>query len=116
LSYIKVLLTPGPTYNGGVTLKLSRFLALLLLIPALTGSAQTPSSGSKIISLPVVSPNTPQGTEGGFWNVDGSYEPILRLKNVLLKQSLSVTPILYFADGTPYPSLRSSWTPRASRR
>jgi len=84
-------------------LKLSRFLALLLLIHALSAVAQTPSSGSKIISLPVMSPNTPQGTEGGFWKVDGSFEPILRLKNDLLKQSLSVTPILYFADGTPYP-------------
>jgi hypothetical protein len=41
--------------------------------------------------------------EGGFWKVDQDFNPILRLKNVLLNQALSVNPILYFADGTPYP-------------
>jgi hypothetical protein len=40
--------------------------------------------------------------EGGLWKVDQDFNPILRLKNVLLKQSLNVTPTLYFADGTEY--------------
>lgn len=47
-------------------------------------------------------PNTPQGLEGGLWRIDGNFEPTLRLKNILLKQSLVVTPSLYFADGTEY--------------
>ncbi len=34
--------------------------------------------------------------------MDTNFDPILRLKNILLKQSLNVTPILYFADGTEY--------------
>jgi hypothetical protein len=37
-----------------------------------------------------------------LWRVDNNFDPILRLKNVLLKQSLSVTPTLFFADGTEY--------------
>lgn len=47
-------------------------------------------------------PNTPQGLEGGFWRIDGNFDATLRLKNILLKQSLVVTPSLYFADGTEY--------------
>jgi hypothetical protein len=64
----------------------------------------TPAFGgaSKPVSLPKFSPHTPQGMEGGFWKVDNDFDPVLRLKNVLLNQPLSVTPILYFADGTEY--------------
>jgi len=40
--------------------------------------------------------------EGGFWKTDQNFDPILRLKNVLLKQPLDVTPFLYFADGTKF--------------
>jgi Bacterial Ig-like domain (group 2) len=40
--------------------------------------------------------------EGGFWRTDGHFDPVLRLKNVLLKQPLTVTPSLFFADGTEY--------------
>jgi hypothetical protein len=49
-----------------------------------------------------MSPNTPQGVEGGFWRTDGHFDPVLRLKNVLLKQPLTVTPSLFLADGTEY--------------
>lgn len=52
------------------------------------------------IRLPFVDPSTPQGMEGGFWRLDGNFEPILRLKNVLLNRSVTVTPSLFFADGT----------------
>ena len=38
--------------------------------------------------------------EGGFWRTDGNFDPILHLKNVLLKQSLDVSPSIIFADGT----------------
>ena len=65
-------------------------------------AAPAPANASKPISLPKLSPNTPQGMEGGFWKVDQDFNPILRLKNVLLQQSLNVTPVLYFADGTEY--------------
>ncbi len=34
--------------------------------------------------------------------MDRHYDPIFRLKNVLLKEPLDVTPSLYMADGTEY--------------
>lgn len=64
--------------------------------------AEGQTGSSKAISLPHHAPTTPQGLEGGFWRTDQEFDPILRLKNVLLKQPLTVTPILYLADGTEY--------------
>jgi len=52
--------------------------------------------------IPPQSPNTVQGSEGGFWRTDKNFEPTLHLKNVLLKQSLDVSPRLIFADGTEF--------------
>lgn len=65
-------------------------------------------SAKKPIYLPPQSPNTLQGVEGGFWRTDNNFDPILHLKNVLLKTPLPVTPILFFADGTEYklPAVR----------
>ena len=76
---------------------------LILLLQMTTGVIPAFGAASKPISLPKLSPNTPQGMEGGFWKVDNNFDPVIRLKNVLLNQPLSVTPILYFADGTEYP-------------
>ena len=69
----------------------------------LTFSA-VPSSGAtqKPIILPKLSPSNPQGVEGGFWKTDNYFDPVLHLKNILLKQPLDVVPSLYFADGTEY--------------
>ncbi len=63
----------------------------------LTGSllAQT----KPVMTLPVHSPDTPQASEGGFWRSDHAFDNFLRLKNVLLKSSLTVTPVIYMADG-----------------
>ena len=48
------------------------------------------------------SENSSQGLEGGFWRIDGNFDPVLHLKNVLLKQSLDVTPEVFFADGAGF--------------
>src|SRR5579859_2260521 len=56
-------------------------------------------SAKKPINLPLLSPNTQQGAEGGFWRTDNNFDPILHLKNVLLNHPLDVTPFLFFADG-----------------
>jgi len=67
-------------------------------------SSVTPLFGATSQPIPMskLSPNTPQGLEGGFWRVDNNFDPVIRFKNVLLNQPLSVTPVLYFADGTEY--------------
>jgi hypothetical protein len=41
--------------------------------------------------------------EGGFWRTDGNFDPILHLKNILLKQPLDVAPSIIFADGAEFP-------------
>ena len=78
-----------------------RFLSFLVLLLSLQATLAH-ATDSKPIHLPKLSPATPQGMEGGYWKTDHDFNPILRLKNVLLTQPISVTPILYFADGTPF--------------
>lgn len=38
----------------------------------------------------------------GLWRVDGSFESTIRIKNTLVVGPLTITPVLYMADGTPY--------------
>ncbi len=38
-----------------------------------------------------------------MWRLDGNFDSRLNLKNVLLKQSLTVVPVLIMADGTRFP-------------
>lgn len=38
----------------------------------------------------------------GFWRVDRGFESTLRVKNVLITQGISVSPVIYMADGTAY--------------
>lgn len=85
------------------------FVSLSLLQIAL-GAAPVLGSASKPISLPHLSPATPQGMEGGWWRTDENFDPILHLKNVLLKQPLDVSPSLIFATerNTIFPS--STWS------
>lgn len=61
--------------------------------------AQTAS----VISLPARDPATLQSVEGGMWRLDGNFDSILHLKNVLLNQSLTVNPALIMSDGTSFP-------------
>ena len=79
-----------------------RSLLSLAVLPYTLLVVHAQSNSPKAITLPHHSPTTPQGLEGGLWRVDNNFDPILRLKNVLLKQSLNVTPVLYLADGTEY--------------
>jgi hypothetical protein len=76
-------------------------LAASLCLFALSDIAAQ-GSAKKTVLLPPRSPNTPQGLEGGFWRTDNNFDPILHLKNVLLKLGLVVTPEIFFADGTEY--------------
>jgi hypothetical protein len=83
-------------------LRLLSWCVFLLTLPVTAVPELSQGSSSTPILLPKLSPNTPQGMEGGFWRTDNNFDPILRLKNVLLKQPLQVTPSLYFTDGTEY--------------
>jgi hypothetical protein len=43
-----------------------------------------------------------QSVEGGLWRTDGAFQSTMMLKNILRDAPLSVTPVLYMADGTEY--------------
>ena len=46
--------------------------------------------------------STAQSAEGGMWRLDGNFDAVLHLKNVLAKEPLTVHPSLIMQDGTPY--------------
>ncbi|MGF7183224.1 hypothetical protein [Tunturiibacter psychrotolerans] len=37
-----------------------------------------------------------------YWHIDGNFESVLHIKNVLETSELTVTPVLWMADGTEY--------------
>ena len=42
----------------------------------------------------------------GLWRTDSGFVSTIRIKNILVVAPLDVTPVLFMADGTPYPLLR----------
>jgi hypothetical protein len=69
--------------------------ATTFIFPTLTAAAQ-----DHIVRRPHHDPSTPQGAYGGFWRSDYGFDSYLRIKNVLLHSSLTVTPVVYMADGS----------------
>jgi len=47
-------------------------------------------------------PAVAQGAGGGFWRVDHSFKSTIAVTNVLEIAPITVTPVLYMADGTRY--------------
>lgn len=45
----------------------------------------------------------PQTLGGALWRIDHLYKATLRIKNHVQTFPITVTPVLYFADGTKYP-------------
>jgi hypothetical protein len=39
----------------------------------------------------------------GLWRTDGSFVSTIRVKNILVVAPMDITPVLFMADGTPYP-------------
>lgn len=73
------------------------FLAVILFLgPA--AFAQTTIKKLDHFQTPAVA----QGAEGGLWRTDGNFESALIIKNVLEITPITVTPVLYMADGTEY--------------
>lgn len=58
-------------------------------------SSPQPPSGYK-------TPLAEQRMSGGYWRLDHTFEPSLIITNFLQNTALSVTPVLYAADGTEY--------------
>ena len=73
-------------------------LLMAFLGTALLGSAK--AAEKKVLHRPHHDPGTAQEAAGGFWRTDRDFDSSLRIKNILLKQPLDVTPVVYMADGT----------------
>ena len=48
-------------------------------------------------------PSTPQTLTSGLWRVDQGFVSTIQVKNAWVVSPMNVTPVLYMADGTPYP-------------
>jgi hypothetical protein len=68
----------------------------------ITGFANNHATITHGCSIAVALSNYATRPRGGFWRTDNNFDPVLHLKNILLKQSLDVTPEIYFADGAEY--------------
>ena len=70
-------------------------LLLALLLCSVVSQAQ-------LLSRPHHAPATAQEAAGGFWRTDRNFTSLLHIKNMLLKQPLEITPVIYMADGTEF--------------
>lgn len=69
------------------------------------GEQGTPINKKSTTPPPLINkkhPLTPQSAEGGIWRTDHSFQPIFMLRNILEVMPMTVTPVLYMADGTEY--------------
>ncbi len=90
------------------SLPLSAIAILLFLAVALTsvgaGSHFTQSSTPQPSAKTAVAKTMKTYTMySGLWRTDGSFVSTIRVKNVLVVAPMDVTPVLFMADGTPYP-------------
>jgi hypothetical protein len=87
------------------TILSTRFLliAVTFVLVGTAHRAEAQTTTSSTDSLPTSAPATaPQDIGGAFWRIDGNFDAVLRLKNVLEMAPLVVTPVLWMADGTEY--------------
>ena len=76
-------------------------LALLFLPVTLTSTAQDKPATPP--DIPTSFPASARRDVGGsYWHIDGNFDSILHIKNVLETSKLTVTPVLWMADGTEY--------------
>ena len=90
------------------TAKVSGGLGALLLAAGLVlyhdprPSRGEPAHAARVQGASTTGALQTQTMVGGLWRVDGNFESTIRIKNSLVVGPLTVTPVLYMADGTPY--------------
>src|SRR5712671_5277914 len=77
-------------------LRFSRFFLFVATLFAVSAFASTTPASHPL------KPAVAQGAGGGFWRVDHSFKSTIALTNVLEIAPVTVTPVLYMADGTRY--------------
>ena len=90
-------------------LLLRNLMVLLAAFAAVSGAEPQAPSAKPAPPLPTEPPASKQNpmveqrSVGGFCRTDHTFEASIRITNNLSIAPLSVTPILYMADGTEYP-------------
>lgn len=94
LSVVRTFRAKGLTYP-------TLLVAIFVLYPGAdrTDAQTMPSTDTLPTTVPAVAR---QDIGGAFWRIDGNFDSVLRLKNVLETTPLVVTPVLWMADGTEY--------------
>lgn len=82
-------------------IKGTTFCFILLFAICNLSHAQSagPSGDTLATAIP---PIQAQDAGGAFWRIDGNFESVFHLRNVLETRPLTVTPVLWMADGTEY--------------
>ena len=82
---------------------------VLTIIASLPAHADTSGKSQKHSKLPVVN----RSLVGGVWRVDHTFVATIQIKNALRNEAITVTPVLYMADGTEYVLPQHKLTPYA---
>ncbi|MFZ1008254.1 MAG: hypothetical protein WAN65_15545, partial [Candidatus Sulfotelmatobacter sp.] len=88
--------------------QISCFTLLVSLMAAGLGAAAAQAPAPQAAPIPTEPPPNKQlplaaqQAVGGFWRTDYSFKASIRITNSLAIAPLSVTPVLYMADGTEY--------------
>ena len=80
------------------------FVASIVLVSLFNVRARVVDKASPAPTTPKASrlQPKPQQVFSGFWRVDQGFESTLRIKNILITQNLTVSPVVYMADGTAF--------------
>ncbi len=79
------------------------FVAVAVLAASQPSSAAGNSQMPPSTFDPPPLPTTPQTLTSGYWRVDQGFVSTIEVKNAWVVSAIDVIPVLYFADGTPYP-------------
>ena len=77
-----------------------RFIALALCL--MIAQAICAQQNTAVMELSPHDASTAQGMEGGTWRIDHNFTSVLHLTNILITSNLTVTPKIFFADGTEF--------------
>lgn len=78
------------------------WVAMQLLAPTITAGQEAESGLKPIWDTHWHGSAAPHEIVSGIWRVDHTFQSTIRIKNVVENASLSVTPVLFMADGTEY--------------
>jgi hypothetical protein len=90
-----------PVWTGAIGILAAVALTLSSVIPS--DAFRSKSRHAAAATNSSSQPNQVHTLYTGLWRTDGGFVSSIRLKNVLAVATLDITPVIFMADGTPYP-------------